>query len=277
MKGVLVAAVQMRTTNNKLLNLQRTYQYVEQVAAERKRRPANDIGSTFVCLPECCAFTGSSGAETISAAESIELDAAKQYPTARCLVDFKQADPSVDYDGVGYINYVAGLCEIAHLFSVWISVGGFPERRTPPTHPTPPTPPTPPTSSTPPAPPTPPTPHTDGLASSEKNGNRPGNSESAGSAGSAEVTGIPELICNTHFLISPEGKIASRLYRKMHLFDAPVVGMRESLTTGTHKHTHTRTQTRKHTQCDMRYVPMLYAICDMRPPALCDMLPPYAI
>jgi predicted amidohydrolase len=41
-----------------------------------------------------------------------------------------------------------------------------------------------------------------------------------------------ERMSNTHFVISPEGKIVGRPYRKIHLFDAPFVGLQESRTTG---------------------------------------------
>ena len=38
-------------------------------------------------------------------------------------------------------------------------------------------------------------------------------------------------VYNTHVMISPSGQICEPVYRKMHLFDCPLVGLRESATT----------------------------------------------
>jgi predicted amidohydrolase/5'(3')-deoxyribonucleotidase len=43
----------------------------------------------------------------------------------------------------------------------------------------------------------------------------------------------PEKMFNTHFMINPRGEIdASSIYRKIHLFDCPLVGLQESRLTG---------------------------------------------
>jgi extradiol dioxygenase family protein len=53
-----------------------------------------------------------------------------------------------------------------------------------------------------------------------------------GFAESRTIDGVARM-SNTHFLISPQGQVLeSSLYRKIHLFDAPLVGLQESRTTG---------------------------------------------
>jgi hypothetical protein len=55
-----------------------------------------------------------------------------------------------------------------------------------------------------------------------------------GFAESRTIDGVTRM-SNTHFLISPQGQVLdSSLYRKIHLFDAPLVGLQESRTTGKH-------------------------------------------
>lgn len=175
-----VAAVQMCSVNNKLVNLRAIERLVGQAVRERP-------GLGMVCLPECCVFMGESGEQTVAAAEA--LDPTTSYPAQRCVYPIAPANATeieargeeALYDGFSDIRVAAGLCEVAHRHSVWLSVGGFPEKRI------------------------------DLMVS------QGGNVAS---------------ISNTHFLISPWGKIASPLYRKIHLFDAPLVGLQESKTTG---------------------------------------------
>ena len=190
---LVVAAVQMCSTNNKLVNLQLTHALVERAVQERV-----DVG--LVCLPECSAFMGSNREETLLASE--EIDPSTSYPKDQCWIDFMgvdayssaahpsrrrrregDADENESYDGIAYINYVAGLCEIAFKHSVWISVGGFPER----------------------------------VAAADQCGSSPP---------------ADAVMANSHLLISSEGCIASPVYRKLHLFDAPLVNLFESKTAG---------------------------------------------
>lgn len=179
---ISVAAVQMCSVSNKLVNLRTTERLVAQAVREHP-----DV--SMVCLPECCVFMGESGLQTVAAAEL--LDPSTSFPAQRCVYPISlppdtsgasNADDETAYDGFSSIRYAAGLCEVAHRHCVWLSVGGFPEKRTDLVDP------------------------------------------STG-ANSASMS-------NTHFLISPHGKIASPLYRKIHLFDAPIVGLQESNTTG---------------------------------------------
>lgn len=53
--------------------------------------------------------------------------------------------------------------------------------------------------------------------------------ESVLSTGSEDAT--VTRVYNTHVMISPSGNICEPVYRKMHLFDCPLVGLRESATT----------------------------------------------
>jgi hypothetical protein len=164
-----VAAIQMCSVDNKLINLQSINRLVRRAVCEGP-------GATLVCLPECCVYMGRNGDQTVGAAEPVVRD--DVYPDARCAYDFRVATSTlseVDYDGHSDINCAAALCEVAHTNHVWLSVGGFPERRV--------------------------------------------------------IDGV-ERMSNTHFVISPEGKIVGRPYRKIHLFDAPLVGLQESRTTG---------------------------------------------
>ena len=69
--------------------------------------------------------------------------------------------------------YITSICKIASLYSIWISVGGFPEKCVP----------------------------------------------------------DPTKVYNTHLLITPAGNIAYPVYRKIHLFDCPMVGLYESKVT----------------------------------------------
>ena len=192
---LVVAAVQMCSTNNKLLNLQLTNALVEKAVRERV-----DVG--LVCLPECSAFMGCTREETLLASE--EIDPSTSYPKDQCYIDFMgvdahsssaahprrwrkrgDTDETEPYDGISHVNYVAGLCEIAFKHSVWISVGGFPER----------------------------------LAA-------------AGQDGSPVAAAAAAVMANSHLLISSDGCIASPVYRKLHLFDAPLVNLFESKTAG---------------------------------------------
>lgn len=168
-----VAAIQMCSVDNKLTNLRSIYRLVRRAVSEGP-------GATLVCLPECCVFMGQNGDQTVAAAEPILRD--EMYPEARCEYDIRSsagsdatAEKEIEYDGVGDINSIAALCEIAHANHVWLSVGGFPERR---------------------------------------------------------VIDGAERMSNTHIVITPEGKLAAHPYRKIHLFDAPLVGLQESRTTG---------------------------------------------
>lgn len=176
-----VAAVQMCSVNNKLTNLRATERLIAQAVRENSQL-------SLVCLPECCVFMGESGPQTVAAAEL--LDITTSFPAQRCVypISLPSGDSVVDqsqeetsYDGFSNIHYAAGLCEVAHRHNVWISVGGFPEKR-------------------------------------------------ADLGASLDTPSAS--ISNTHFLISPKGRIASPLYRKIHLFDAPLVGLQESRTTG---------------------------------------------
>lgn len=177
-----VAAVQMCSVSNKLTNLRTTERLVAQAVREHPEL-------SMVCLPECCVFMGESSLQTVSAAEL--LDSSISFPAQRCVYPISLPSDSscaervadeASYDGFSSIHYAAGLCEVAHRHRVWLSVGGFPEKRA-------------------------------DLVDAWTD------------ASSASIS-------NTHFLISPQGKIASPLYRKIHLFDAPLVGLQESKTTG---------------------------------------------
>ena len=180
-----VAAIQMCSVNNKLTNLRTVERLVQQATRDC-------LGLQLVCLPECCVYMGESGLQTVAAAETIDPDTS--FPDQKCMfpVALSSEGPSAEdahrealYDGFSNIHFAAGLCEVAHLHKVWLSVGGFPEKR-----------------------------------------------EDAGELNHA--SGTNPSISNTHFLISPEGKIASPLYRKIHLFDAPLVNLQESKTTSKH-------------------------------------------
>lgn len=66
--------------------------------------------------------------------------------------------------------YITSLCKLSAKYSIWLSVGGFPEK----------------------------------------------------------IESDSNKIFNTHLLISPAGNLVKPVYRKMHLFDCPLVGLCES-------------------------------------------------
>ena len=88
-----VAVIQMCSINCKSANLVKAKQMCTKALDESKEK------LDLICFPECSAFVGTSGAESISAAETIQAEG-------------------------GYISH---LCGIATANCVWISVGGFPE------------------------------------------------------------------------------------------------------------------------------------------------------
>lgn len=190
---LVVAAIQMCSTNNKLANLQCTYRLVKQAVHQRQ-----DV--QFICLPECSCFIGNNAEELLTAAENISL--LKKHSDSRCKVDFlhllenynsESTCPSADN-----FNYVDGLCHIASQFKVWLSVGGFPERQT-------------------------------NSPTSEE----PGDVLPVANTIITNVDDHDNVrkIFNSHFLISPEGSIQSPIYHKIHLFDSPLAGLQESKTT----------------------------------------------
>ncbi len=132
-----IAVVQLCSSNNKQRNFTET---VEMIKLAVHCNPT----VTLVCLPECSAFVGASANETLSAAEIIPPpNSAPEmlYPNLRCTLLFDSEDVSTanqdttlrdesadNRNGVADVNYVAGLCELANIYKIWISVGGFPEK-----------------------------------------------------------------------------------------------------------------------------------------------------
>lgn len=155
--------------------------------------------------------------ETIAASEVIDINTS--YPKDQCMIDFmKEEDTTTNsttssYDGISCINYIAGLCQIASQNKVWISVGGFPEKITTTSIAT---------SLT-----------TVDVAPIDMNlATTITSTNISATINTTSAINTSSTVANTHFLISPEGKIASPLYRKLHLFDAPIVNLFESKTTG---------------------------------------------
>lgn len=119
---MLCSAIQMCSTNNKLLNLITIKTLIE------KAIRATEGKLTFVCLPECCAFMGHNSQETILASEPI--DANTNYPTHKSIFNLDKLDSYInEYDGISYMGFIPAMCELAKNKSIWISVGGFPEKR----------------------------------------------------------------------------------------------------------------------------------------------------
>ena len=192
-QAIVISAIQMTSTNDKIVNLQKTTSLVER---------AREGGSTLVCLPECSSFMGSPNVEQQqppTSSGSVVVDT-KGNPT-------KVVDAAESMDG----PYVQALCDLAKRCAVWLSVGGFPER-------------------------------------------------------------VPDQnkVYNTHFIISPEGRVVQPVYRKIHLFDNPLTGLVESKTTESGE-----------TLCavDIGFARIGMTVCyDLRFPemygALCRQLPP---
>ncbi len=135
-----VAVIQLCSINDKLVNTKTIQDLIAQA-----RRDAVD-GIDLVCLPECCIFMGMSMEETLQAAEDISCES-----------------PSIQF-----------LANLAKLYHVFISVGGFPEKR----------------------------------------------------------SDIGGAMSNCHFILDREGNIVRPCYRKMHLFDCPLMNVMESRLTG---------------------------------------------
>ena len=85
-------------------------------------------------------------------------------------------------------QYITALCHIASKYSIWLSIGGFPEKC---------------------------------ILNNANEKNDDDNDKSN------QIL----KVYNTHLLITPAGNIAKPVYRKMHLFDCPMVGLFESKTT----------------------------------------------
>jgi Carbon-nitrogen hydrolase len=90
-----VAAIQMCSTDDKAENLAATERLIA--------RAVSESGSTFICLPECAAFMASPEKNIFDAAETISHETPGTYTFA--------------------------LSQLAQKYGVWLSVGGFPERR----------------------------------------------------------------------------------------------------------------------------------------------------
>lgn len=165
---IIVAAIQLNSTNNKFFNFKRTVTLVMKALEEN---PA----ISFISLPECCAFMGASMKETIAAAEIIDVDISLNGDSSEYLNNILRND-NIDKK----FSYIESLCHFARLYQLWISVGGFPEKR---------------------------------FDIPDNNAN------------------YDIKMSNTHFIISPEGRISSDLYRKVHLFDSPLTGLHESKST----------------------------------------------
>lgn len=104
--------------------------------------------------------------------------------------------------------YIASVRNLALQHSVWLAVGGFPETVY----------------------------NCSGLYTTQANHQHIYSSVGQTSNGhkfSNESSSPPRKVYNTHVLIDPAGNIASPIYRKMHLFDCPLVNLQESRTTGT--------------------------------------------
>lgn len=99
MSPARVAIAQLRSTNDKLSNL---------AAVSVCARLAAEGGASFLCLPECFAFIGSSASETAENAEDV----------------FPNRAP----DGVPRTGIVDALRHLAVENGLWISAGGFHER-----------------------------------------------------------------------------------------------------------------------------------------------------
>ena len=146
----------MCSVNDKSLNLNKSKQLITHAASK---------GAKFICLPECSAYMGIQRSETALIAEEL-------------------SGP-----------YITAICALAHELSVWISIGGFPEK----------------IIST----------KTD-KPDTQKDGQEP-----------LKPSLSPvEKVYNSHILITPSGKIAYPVYRKLHLFNCPLVGLYESDSTG---------------------------------------------
>ena len=88
--------------------------------------------------------------------------------------------------------YAQALCQLASRLNVWLSVGGFPE-----------------------------------IAQKQLKRDVQ-NCEGSGCGKDSQPS--PTKVYNTHFIISPAGKIIEK-YRKIHLFDSPYAGLKESMST----------------------------------------------
>jgi deaminated glutathione amidase len=115
MSNVIIAAVQMTSTNDKEYNLGAISRLVT-LAAEK--------GASFVCLPECCTFMGCPREEknvTASADGSVITTETtqKKYELPNTVIEAAEG-----LDG----RTVRNLCDIARNSGVWMSVGGFPEQ-----------------------------------------------------------------------------------------------------------------------------------------------------
>uniref|UniRef100_A0A7S0XC39 CN hydrolase domain-containing protein n=1 Tax=Chromulina nebulosa TaxID=96789 RepID=A0A7S0XC39_9STRA len=92
---IRIAAIQMCSTNNKEINFQSIERLISRAVAEG--------GAQFICLPECSIFMGEKSSDILEIAEDI--------------------NPTIPD------SYIYKFCKLANKYNVYISVGGFPERR----------------------------------------------------------------------------------------------------------------------------------------------------
>eukprot|EP01040_Poterioochromonas_malhamensis_P011629 gene11629-12688_t len=162
-KSLNVFAVQLCSVNDKLQNLQKIQQTLDEISSKhfpsrKTRDPLEQLEEedseeeevNLVCLPECCVFMGKNSEETLSQSETLDFSEGNK----------TNISPTIEL-----------LCDLAKQHHIWLSIGGFPER----------------------------TPQNE------------------------------EKMFNTHIMINPSGQIEpDSLYRKIHLFDCPLVQLQES-------------------------------------------------
>ena len=101
-----------------------------------------------------------------------------------------QSELRASYDGIEPIHYTRCLSLLAFKYRVWLSVGGFPE-----------------------------------IVRSDSTSSSSSLSSSQSSSSASTATG---RIFNTHLIIDPCGEVVCPSYRKLHLFDSPLAGLKES-------------------------------------------------
>lgn len=166
-----IAAIQMTSSNDKQENIRKVERFVKECSAQ---------SVVFCSLPECCLYIGESAADTIDASEIIEESSSLQE-----------------------------ICKIAKQYNMYVSIGGFPERRNAIDNS-----------------------FTSTLTSTTSDTIGSSSSSISSSASTTIATSTCIKISNTHIMISPDGNIVTDShYRKMHMFDSPRHGLFESKST----------------------------------------------
>ncbi len=107
----VIAAVQMRSTDNKAKNI---------AVCEKMIIKASQDGAKLVCLPECCWFIGKSREDTLAAAEVLSG------PDTPMNTPLSPAEIQCATSSSHSIQYFR---KLAVLNNVWLSLGGIQELR----------------------------------------------------------------------------------------------------------------------------------------------------